>query len=228
LSESFSLDPHQLSREETIIFSGPAGRLEGRWRPAMASVQTRGAVVVAHPHPAHGGSLQSKVVFHLARVLNHDLGCASLRFNFRGVGTSEGEYDEGRGEAADVEAAWAEARRRVPDKPLIGAGFSFGAAMTLFATAAQDPVAGKLPRALAVIGIPLKLFSLPSPFPAAVPIAAVHGGNDEYTPPDAVRRYLSVWPAPTALHVEDGAGHFLEERISQATSYLSEHLDLWL
>ena len=228
MSQSFSLDPRQLSREETIIFPGPAGRLEGRWRPAMATGNTRGAVVVAHPHPAHGGSLLNKVVFHLARVLNHDLACASLRFNFRGVGTSEGEYDEGRGEAADVEAAWAEARRRVPDKPLIGAGFSFGAAMTLFATAAQDPVAGKLPRALAVIGMPLKLFSLPTPFPAAVPIAAVHGGNDEYTPPEAVRRYLAAWPAPTALHIEDGADHFLEGRIPSATSHLSDHLRQWL
>lgn len=228
MSKRFSLDPRRLSREETIFFSGPSGRLEGRWRPAMASVETRGAVVVAHPHPAYGGSMDNKVVFHVARVLNHDLGCASLRFNFRGVGQSEGAFDEGRGEVADVQAAWAEAKRRVPDKPLIGAGFSFGAAMSLLATAAQGSSGGESPRALALVGMPVGTIGLPRPFPVAVPVAAVHGERDEFTAPEAVKRYLSTWPAPTALHIVDGAGHFLEERLPEATAFLSGQVDSWL
>jgi alpha/beta superfamily hydrolase len=170
----------------------------------------------------------NKVVFHLARVLNHDLDLATLRFNFRGVGKSEGEYDHGRGEAADVVAAWSEARRRVPDKPLIGAGFSFGAGMTVLAAASLDPLGDGLPRALALLGLPLRMFTLPRPFPAAVPVAAAHGEMDEFTPPEALEQYLRSWPAPPVIHVEPEADHFLEGHLVTTTGFLSRHIEEWL
>ena len=168
--------------------------------------------------------MANKVVFHIARVLNHNLDVAALRVNFRGVGASEGTFDHGNGEIEDVEAAWTEARRRMPGCPLVAAGFSFGAAMTLLAASRTDDP----PRALALVGIPLRMFPLPRPFPTPIPLAAVHGEADQFTPPNAVDQYLADWPGQKMFHVEPGADHFLEGRLVKTTAFLSDAVDGWL
>jgi len=223
----FALDATALSRERRVVFRGPEGRMEGMWRPPRAGVEPRGAAVIAHPHPAFGGTMHNKVVFHTARVLNHDLDVATLRFNFRGVGSSAGVYDEGRGEREDLLAAWSEARARVPGGPLLAAGFSFGAAITLL-TAARDLSPEVRPAALAVLGLPFGMFPPPSPFPHPTPLAAVHGERDRFTAPDAVRGYLESWPGPHAFHVEPRADHFFEGCLPAATGFLSGSLGGWL
>ncbi len=154
----FDLDPKSLSREEPMPMAGPAGVLEGLWRPHRADRASRGVVVVAHPHPLYGGTMQNKVVFHLARVLGHDLDLAALRFNFRGVGASEGHHDEGRGEVEDLLSAWSAAEERAGTGLLVAAGFSFGAAMTLLAATARAQAGARIPDALALAGVPLRLF----------------------------------------------------------------------
>ncbi len=224
----FAWDPGSLSREEPITFEGPAGPVEALWRPARSGAPARGAVVTAHPHPAFGGTMMNKVVFHVARTLNHHLDLASLRFNFRGVGRSAGTYDAGRGEVDDLLAAWAEAGRRVPGLPLVAAGFSFGAGMTLLAAARRAANRETLPQALALVGVPLRIVDPPAPFPAAVPVAAVHGERDRYTPPEAVGAYLESWPAPSAFLVIPGADHFLEGRLPEASEFLSRNVKEWL
>ncbi len=113
---------------EKFSFTGPAGNLE-----ALLEVpETRpvGVTVVCHPHPQHGGTMQNKVAHTLARSFLK-LDFAALRFNFRGIGSSDGEFADGVGEAKDALAAVNEARRRFPDVPLWLAGFSFGAAMAI-------------------------------------------------------------------------------------------------
>jgi len=219
--QRFDLDPTTLSREEPIVFPGPAGRLQGLYRPSPPETAARGTVVVAHPHPAYGGTMLNKVVFHIARVLNHDLHLAALRFNFRGVGSSEGTYDEGRGEVEDLRAAWKEARRRTPDGVLVAAGFSFGAAMTLRLAARAEPLR---PDALALVGLPFRLFPPPRPFPTAIPAVVAHGAADQFTPPETVREYLDEWPAPHAFEVIPEADHFLTGQLPRATRFLSESL----
>ena len=169
----------------------------------------------------------NKVVFHTARVLNHDLDAATLRFNFRGVGSSVGAYDEGRGEVDDLAAAWDEARRRVPGVPLLAAGFSFGAAMTLLLAARPESADG-LPAALALLGVPPSIIQLPSRVPEGLPLAAVHGSEDQFTTPEPVREYLERWPGPTAFHVVEGTDHFFERRLPEATAFLSRSLASWL
>jgi len=221
MEHAFGIDPTSLSREHPITFPALEGQLEGLWRPPAPGKSPRGVVVVAHPHPAYQGTMMNKVVFHLARVFNHDFEFASLRFNFRGVGGSSGTYDEGRGEVEDVRAAWMEARRRIPRGALLAAGFSFGSAMTLYATVQAPP--DQRPTALALVGIPLRLFDLPTPhYP--LPLAAVHGELDQFTSPEKVFDYLSLWPAPTHVHIEPDADHFLDGHLPTAMGFLSRSL----
>jgi alpha/beta superfamily hydrolase len=85
----------------SVEFGGPAGRLEGLWKEAAGP--RRGSAVFAHPHPLHGGTMHNKVVYRAAQALSA-AGWETLRFNFRGVGASEGSYDEGRGEIEDFRA----------------------------------------------------------------------------------------------------------------------------
>jgi uncharacterized protein len=223
----FDIDPSTLSREEPIRFPGPSGELEGLWRPVRPDRRPQGVVVVAHPLPTQGGTMLNKVVFHAARVLHHDLDLASLRFNFRGTGESQGVYDQGRGEADDVRAAWAEARRLSPGL-LVGAGFSFGAAMTLRAVLTASTLGEQVPDALAVLGLPLDRFALPEPFPLPLPIAAVHGELDGFTAPESVGKFLESWPGPKAFRVEPGADHFLEGSLVSAIGFLSHSLRNWI
>ena len=224
----FPIDPSALARETTIRFPGPTGVLEGLWRPVVPHRRPRGVVVVAHPLPTHGGTMLNKVVFHTARALHHDLDLASLRFNFRGTGRSEGTYDEGRGEPGDVRAAWAEARRRQGEGVLVAAGFSFGAAMTLRAVMGAASANERLPDALALLGLPLDLYDFPNPFPVPVPLAAVHGEQDAFTPPEAIGEYLESWPGPKGYRVIPGADHFLEGSLVPAILFLSHTLRDWL
>src|SRR5579863_1444899 len=100
-----------------VTIEGPVGRLEGLlWAPANATPPM--AAVVCHPHPLYGGTMHNKVVYHAAKTL-HRYGLAVLRFNFRGVGLSEGTYDEGRGETADVGAALDYLAVEFPRTPLL-------------------------------------------------------------------------------------------------------------
>src|SRR5512140_1249726 len=118
----------------SLFLNGPAGRLEALLN-AGASTATH-AAVVCHPHPMFGGTLHNKVVFHAMKALNR-FGFPVLRFNFRGTGLSAGEHDQGRGEVDDVRTAldWLD---REFHRPIVFAGFSFGAATGLRA-ACSDP-----------------------------------------------------------------------------------------
>src|SRR6266850_421390 len=105
-----------------VFVAGPAGRIECAVDSPEGS--PRGYAVIAHPHPQFGGTLDNKVVQTLARAFV-DLGYEAWRPNFRGVGQSEGRYDEGRGEVEDLAAVVAQ----IADQEIVLAGFSFGAAM---------------------------------------------------------------------------------------------------
>src|SRR5512141_1673422 len=107
------------------LIAGPAGTLEVAHSPPPAGVSQRGIALVTHPHPQMGGTMDNKVAVTLAKTL-HQLGYATMRFNFRGVGRSEGHWDEGRGETDDAEAALAHLAHSYPGGTLVLAGFSFG------------------------------------------------------------------------------------------------------
>ncbi len=122
---------------ENISFEGPAGKLEGILEFQRSSTPL-GSAVVCHPHPAQGGTMHNKVAHTLARAFVR-LDFAALRFNFRGTGESEGEYDEGNGELLDALAAVQWMHERNPGSPLWLAGFSFGAAIAIRAAIETEP-----------------------------------------------------------------------------------------
>jgi uncharacterized protein len=131
-------------RIESLFIAGQAGKIEA----ILEEPEDRTALevaVVCHPHPRHGGTMHNKVVYRLARGLRR-AGCVVLRFNFRGVNLSEGEYDDGRGEVEDAWNCLTEIRSRYPHLPAMIAGFSFGSRVAL-RVAARD---ASLSRVIAV------------------------------------------------------------------------------
>jgi len=201
---------------ESFDLPGPAGRLEALLvRPEG---DPAAAAVVCHAHPLHGGMMHFKVVFRAAKALQEQ-GLAVLRFNFRGVGTSAGTHDHGRGEQDDASAALDEMERRFPGLPLVLTGFSFGAAMALQVAAAQPRV-----RALAALGYPFRIMGEPELLSRLrVPRLFVQGENDEYGGEERIRALVRPLPEPKRLVVVPGSDHFFTDRLDA----LQEAIGAW-
>jgi len=200
--------------DPAAAIEGPAGRLEALIEEP-ADLPLRYAAVVCHPHPLFGGTLHNKVVHTLARALRSG-GAATLRFNFRGVGASEGRHDEGVGETADTLAAVAWARERWPSAGLLLAGFSFGAAVAIRAAAAADP------RWLISVAPAVDRVSLEGLVIPQCDWLIVQGSADEIVPPESVRS----WAARTAPHAQvrmlPGVGHFFHGRLHELQECIRE------
>ena len=148
-----------------------AGRLEALYRELQDPV---GIAVICHPHPLGGGTLHNKVVFRAARGLEN-ANVATLRFNFRGVGTSGGKHEEGEGEQEDVIAAMEWAKRKHAGKKLIVGGFSFGAWVA-------SRVACEMPEvdAIFMIGTPINKYDFGYLRKCEKPVLFLHGTEDEH------------------------------------------------
>lgn len=194
---------------KTHLLEGPAGELEALLEYPR-NTDPRAAAVVCHPHPLYGGTLNNKVAFTLARAAV-EAGAAALRFNFRGVGRSEGEFDHGRGEAQDLEAAETWLRDRWPGLPVWRLGFSFGAAMALKRTA------GAPCEALVTVAPPAAHFSeygFDADAPRARHWLLVQGDADDVVDPQAVLSWARGLHSPPEIKVVEGAGHFFHGRLT--------------
>jgi len=175
--------------------AGPAGRIE--CAIDSPEVPARGKALVAHPHPLFGGTLDNKVVQTLARAFV-DLGYEAWRPNFRGVGASEGRFDEGRGEEQDLLAVY----QALGSFPVVLAGFSFGAAMQAkLATRVQA-------ERLVLVGVAVTSFAVP-PVPAGTLL--IHGELDETVPLAAVLDWARPQELPVVL--VPGADHFFHRKL---------------
>lgn len=166
----------------------------------------RGAAVVCHPHPLHGGTMHTKAVFRTAQALN-EAGLLALRFNFRGVGTSTGSFEEGVGEKEDVRAALEWLAEEAPGLPLVVGGFSFGSIVGLTVGIEDDRVG-----ALVGLGVPLELSDASFLADAGKPVLVVQGENDEFGPAERVQREMSGWGDHITVVPVVGADHFFHER----------------
>lgn len=196
------------------LIDGPAGRLEVEvTRPKGDS---SGLAVICHPHPQQGGTKDNKVVFMLARAAT-DSGLSAVRFNFRGVGDSQGRFDQGRGENDDARAvlAWALAESGAP-LALI-AGFSFGAAVALRLADANPPPA------LVTVGLPADYFAGTLPRPETRWLALYGGDDDVIDGPGAIAALQALTPPPD-IALMTGAGHFLHGRLSELRTRVKQHL----
>lgn len=201
---------------------GPAGRLEALLdEPPSAAGGPRAAVVFGHPHPQQGGTMHTKVVYQAAKALGR-IGCAVLRFNFRGVGTSEGEYSGGPGETGDFRAGLAFMQDRYPGARLWAAGFSFGSWIALTAGAAD-------PRVTTLIGIapPVDRYDFEPVRVSTKPKFFVHGERDEVCPLKSMQQFYARAEEPKELVVIDAADHLFDGRTSEVGDAMEDLLGDW-
>ncbi|MFN5047692.1 alpha/beta hydrolase [Roseateles sp.] len=191
------------SQTEKRLIDGPVGAIECAIDQPAAERSLRGVAVICHPNPTQGGTMDNKVVQTLARAFLQ-LGYRTARFNFRGIGRSQGGWDEGRGEVDDALAVIA--AHREASLPLALAGFSFGGYV---ASRANQALPEDLrPERLALVGPAASRFDM-APVPADTLV--VHGEVDDVVPLSAVLD----WARPQALPVTvvPGVGHFFHGQL---------------
>ncbi|NML48499.1 alpha/beta fold hydrolase [Ramlibacter sp. G-1-2-2] len=203
------------SRTEKLEIAGPAGRLQAlRDQPEGPPA---GTAVIAHPHPLFGGTMDNKVVQTLARAFVQ-CGWTAIRFNFRGVGASEGQFDEGRGEMQDLLAA---VRELAGAGPLALAGFSFGSFVTI--QALQELWGAREIRHIVLVGTATARFAVPAlPPEAHERTLAIHGEVDDTVPLASVLD----WARPQTLPVTvvPGVEHFFHGQLPLLKSLVVRHL----
>lgn len=190
---------------------GPAGTLEGVWH--LPDAAPRALVIVAHPLPTMGGTMDNKVVTTLAKTFA-ELGFATLRFNFRGVGASEGAFDSGNGEVEDVLAMVRYAQEQQGDLPLVLAGFSFGGFVQARASQHLHPQ----PHQLVLIAPAVGKYEVPH---VAHHTLLVHGEQDEVIPLADVLEWAR--PQHLAITLLPGAEHFFHGRLNQLKQIVLHH-----
>jgi alpha/beta superfamily hydrolase len=202
-----------VSEVRKLWLPGPVGRLEAALR---VSCPARAAAVVAHPHPAHGGTLNNPVVFHADRELFRH-GFTTLRFNFRGVGESQGQHDEGPGEVEDLAAAASWLRGVALGLPLFLVGYSFGSVCAVRHALEDDTV-----HAVIGIGLPIRAYPLDEVERVGRPLAVVQGSEDEFGSPEEIRHLLRRTRPRGMLYVVPGSSHLFPERAREAARAVVE------
>ncbi len=199
------------------MISGPAGALEAllEWEPEAVP---QFAAIVCHPHPLYGGTMHNKVVFRAAKTAIR-LGVPTLRFNFRGVGKSEGHFDHGLGERDDVSAALDYLQTRLPRAPVCMVGFSFGSAVAL-EVGATDP------RAVALIGLGLPAASTDFGFLRGVtkPKQIIQATGDVYGPRPKVQELFDSLDEPKRIDWVERADHFFTDRLEEVQAAMGSFL----
>ncbi len=206
--------------------TGPAGPLEALLdTPApRTDGAVRAAVVFAHPHPQFGGTMHTKAVYQGTKGLVR-LGCAVLRFNFRGVGRSAGQFDMGEGEKADFRAALDYMAARYPGARLWAAGFSFGSWVALEVGADDDRVSALIavapPVATSVSG---QVYTFERSLVSTKPKFFVQGEADEVCPLEAMWAFYAKLEEPKDLVVIDMANHLFEGQAPEVGEALEDLL----
>lgn len=209
--------------DQALSIPGPAGRIEAAFDlPEAGAAAQPVLAIVCHPLPTEGGSMHNKVVTMVARALRES-GIATLRFNFRGVGQSEGGFDEGRGELDDLRAVAAWARAHHPDKALWLAGFSFGSWVALRGAAELNAAA------LITIAPPVHRewnfadINLP-----AIPWLVVQGEADEIVDANKVFDWLASLPRQPQLVKMPDTSHFFHRKLIDLRGAVKNGVRAWL
>lgn len=197
------------------LIGGPAGQLELQLQYSDSCPGSKPVVVICHPHPLYGGSLTNKVVHMIGRAVN-DLGLASVRFNFRGVGKSEGSFDDGKGETEDLESVVTWIREQHPASPIWLAGFSFGAYIAL---KGHKRVSADR---LLLVAPPVTLYDLGDVAAVDIPWWVIQGGQDEVIDPRAVDHWVKQHPTPPVYEWYEPGSHFFHGQLNYLRDFVKQ------
>ena len=213
---------------------GPAGRLEVLLDlPPDKGITTEGlvatgadsglraAVVLGHPHPQFGGTMHTKGIYHTAKGLAR-IGCAVLRFNFRGIGKSEGAWDEGDGEKADFRAALDMMAARYPGVPLWAGGMSFGSWVGMNVGVEDDRVS-----ALIGVAAPVNKWDFAAVEASTKPKFFVHGEMDEICGYRDITAFYARSADPKGLVIIDSSDHLFNGVVAEVADAMEELLGDW-
>ncbi len=210
-----------------VIFNGPTGRLEGRYQPSKD--KTAPIAIILHPHPKFGGTMNNQIIYDLFYMFV-ERGFATLRFNFRGVGRSQGEFDHGQGELSDAAAALDWIQTLHPDaRGCWVAGFSFGSWIGMQLLMRRPEIEGFM----SIAPQPnIYDFSFLAPCPSSGLI--IHGEDDKVSPPDEVQQLVDKLKTQKGILITQDtladANHFFsehnEELLDACTTYLDKRLGL--
>jgi alpha/beta superfamily hydrolase len=195
-----------IPRPERLSIEGPAGALQAIVEEPAADVAGAFAVV-CHPHPLYGGTMDNKVVTTVARALNEE-SITTVRFNFRGVGSSEGAFDQGRGETDDAAAIRAWGEHRWPGRPLLLAGFSFGGVVAL------ELARRRTPQVLIAVAPAIQYLSIRDGWSPECPCTVIQGEADDVVEPEAVTAWVERLDPKPRLVLLPGVGHFFHGRLA--------------
>ncbi len=206
-----------------VDIQGPCGRLQAQIVAGKTAAPLSDAgyiAIVCHPHPLHGGTMNNKVVTTLVRTFR-DLGVGAVAFNFRGVGLSEGSFDNAQGEVDDLLAVVDWVRQKRPGTRLLLAGFSFGSAV-----AAQGVHRLKerqvCPGHLTLVAPAVDRYSYPGSFPC--PVCVIQGGQDEVVDATGVFAWSESLQSPFEMIRFEHAGHFFHGMLVALKAELSQQL----
>jgi uncharacterized protein len=208
-----------------VIFNGPEGRLEGRYH--HSNEPNAPLALILHPHPQFGGAMNNKVVYHLFTNYK-ERGFSVLRFNFRGVGRSQGDYDQGIGELSDAAAALDWMQTHNPNASAVWvAGFSFGAWIGMQLLMRRPEIAG-----FVSVAPPANMydFSFLAPCPSSGII--INGTSDMQVPQKKVEELVTKLQSQKGITIHhdeiQGADHFFTETIPTLMSSVNEYLNMRL
>lgn len=209
-------------RMPEIIFNGPAGRLEGRY--AHSKIPNAPLAIVLHPHPQHGGTMNNKVTYYMFQTFV-ERGFSTLRFNFRGVGRSQGEYDKGEGELSDAASALDWMQDLNPNAPYVWVGgFSFGAWIGMQLLMRRPEIRGFIS-----VAPPANMYDFSFLAPCPTSGLILHGEKDQVVPEPYAEKLVQKLRAQKGIAIDyrviEGAGHFFNDQAESLGAYIHDHMN---
>ena len=205
-----------------IIFNGPSGRLEGRY--SHSKIKNAPLGIVLHPNPEHGGTMNNKITYYMYQAFV-ERGFSTLRFNFRGVGRSQGVYDRGEGELSDAAAALDWMQEINPNAPYVWvAGFSFGAWIGMQLLMRRPEIEGFIS-----VAPPANLYDFSFLAPCPTSGLIIQGNRDDIVPEPHVAKLVEKLQAQKGIDIDyrviDGANHFFKDDVETVVSYMHDHMN---
>ncbi|MCB9989798.1 MAG: alpha/beta hydrolase [Rhodospirillales bacterium] len=205
-----------------IIFNGPAGRLEGRY--THSKIPNAPLAIVLHPNPEHGGTMNNKINYHMFQTFV-ERGFSTLRFNFRGVGRSQGVFDKGEGELSDAAAALDWMQELNPNAPYswVG-GFSFGSWIGMQLLMRRPEIRGFIS-----IAPPANLYDFSFLAPCPTSGLILQGGRDDIVPEPHVEKLVQKLRMQKGIEIDyrvmDGANHFFNDDVEELCGHMHDHMN---